>query len=95
MRAAGMAYTELEGRGLRLVVTETSARYHAGAGYDEEIRVRTRVTRLGPATVRFEYRVERLDGRLLVEAHTELACLGPNLRPTRLPQDVVDLLTNP
>ncbi|MBI2899551.1 MAG: acyl-CoA thioesterase [Planctomycetes bacterium] len=93
MRAAGLPYTELERRGYRLVVTSLGARYRAGAGYDEELRVRTRVSGVGPASVRFEYVVERADGRVLVEGFTELACLGPNLRPARLPEDAVLLLS--
>ncbi len=95
MRAAGMPYPELERRGLRMVVTELGVTYRGGAGYDEEIRVRTRVSRIGPASVRFEYVVETVAGRALVEGFTDLACLGPSLRPVRLPGDVAQLLRFP
>lgn len=89
MRAAGIPYTEMERRGFRMVVTELGAQYRSGAGYDEELRVRTRVARVGPASVRFEYAVETAAGRLLVEGFTDLACLGSSHRPVRLPEDVV------
>lgn len=92
MRAAGLSYAELERRGYRLVVTSLGARYRANVGYDEEIRIRTRVSEVGRVTVRFEYVVERADGLPLVEGFTELACLGPNLRPARLPGEIAALL---
>ena len=94
LRAAGMAYRDLEARGLFLVVTDTGCRFHANAGYDEVIAVHTRVTRVGKATVRFEYAVRTEDGaRLLVEGHTELAAVDRSWKPVRLPADVVALLS--
>lgn len=93
LRARGLPYTELERRGFRLVVTELGSRYRAGAAYDQELRIRTRVAEIGHVTVRFEYRIENAEGRLLVEGFTVLACLDANLRPARLPADVRALLS--
>ncbi len=92
MRAAGIPYAELERRGYRFVVTELGATYRAGAAYDQELRVRTRVSRIRPASVRFEYAVSDFEGRVLAEGFTVLACLGARLRPARIPQDVVRAL---
>jgi acyl-CoA thioester hydrolase len=92
MRAAGLPYTELERRGFFLVITGLGVRYRAGAGYDEELRVRARVTDLGRVTVRFEYRVENVEGKLLVEGFTDLACVDRSFKPTRLPEEVARLL---
>ena len=46
LREAGMAYRDLETRGVYLVVTDTGCRFVSNAGYDELISVTTRVTRL-------------------------------------------------
>jgi len=93
MRAAGFAYSELERRGIYLVVTETACRFRAPARYDQEIRIATRVARLGKATVRFEYSVLGLEGELLAEGHTELASVNRDKHPVRLPSDVASQLS--
>ena len=92
LRAAGLAYRELEERGVFFVVTDTGCRFISGAGYDEVIGVKTRMTRLGKASVRFEYAVRSEDGRLLAEGFTELASVNRDRKPIRLPGDVAALL---
>lgn len=92
MREAGLPYSELERRGVFLVVVEASARYRANVGYDAELVIRTAVADLGPATVEFAYRVEDAGGRLLCDGRTRLASVNPSMRPVRLPEDVAKLL---
>lgn len=89
LRAAGFPYTELEKRGLYLMVTEAFCRYRSGARYDEPLRLETRVAGIKPASVRFEYTVRGEDGRLIAEANTELACVDGKRKPQRLPEDVI------
>lgn len=88
MRAAGLAYRELEERGVFLVVTETACRHRAAARYDEELRVVTTVDRVGKATVRFRYEVFGPSGTLLADGHTELASVDRAKNPVRLPGEV-------
>lgn len=92
MREAGLPYSELERRGVYLVVVEVGARYRANVGYDAELVIRTAVSDVGPATVAFAYRIEDSGGRLLCEGHTRLASVTPALKPVRLPEDVAKLL---
>ena len=92
LRAAGFAYADLEKRGLFLVVTETGCRHRAAARYDDLLRVVTRVTRLGKATIRFEYEVRGPDGTLLAKGHTELASVDREKRPVRLPSEILAAL---
>lgn len=76
MAERGCSYAELERSGLGLPVRKAELRYRASARYDEELVVRTRVARLRPASVTFEYEVARTaDGKLLATASTELACV--------------------
>ncbi|HYF00889.1 MAG TPA: thioesterase family protein [Planctomycetota bacterium] len=88
LRATGLPYGELEARGVFLVVTDAGCRYRAPARYDETLEVRTRVDRLGRASVRFAYEVRGPDGRLCADGHTELAAVDSGKRPVRLPEDV-------
>jgi acyl-CoA thioester hydrolase len=93
LRASGITYSQMERDGYFLVVTEMRIRYRASAHYDDELAITARVVDHGPATVRFAYEVRREpDPAVLVEGDTELACVGLDRRPRRLPPAVADRL---
>jgi acyl-CoA thioester hydrolase len=92
LRAAGVAYSELEKSGVFLVVTEASCTYRSAARYDEELKVVTRVDHVGKATVGFSYRVLGPSGALLAEGRTVLASVDAAKSPVRLPRQVTELL---
>jgi acyl-CoA thioester hydrolase len=92
MREAGVQYADLERRGYLLVVTGVSARYHANVRYDDEIVVHTSVAAMGRATIRFSYRIEDAQARLLCEGTTDHCCVGPDKsRPIRFPPEILAL----
>ena len=97
MARLGCSYAELEGRGWGLPVRKAEIRYRAPARYDEELVVRTRVSRIGAASVAFEYEIARAeDDLLLATGSTELACVRMDTaerRPVHLPDDIRALLT--
>jgi acyl-CoA thioester hydrolase len=76
MESLGLPYAELERRGFGLVVRKAALRFRAPARYGETLRVRTRIERIGGASIAFEYTVSR-DGenQVLCEGSTELACV--------------------
>ena len=92
MAERGCAYADLERQGWGLVVRRADLRYRAGAGYDEELVVRTTVKRVRAASIELSYAIARVsDGTLLVTGSTELCCV--DLRrtpptPTPLPPHV-------
>ena len=89
LRTTGTSYRELEGLGLRLMVTDASLRYRAPARYDDPIRVRTWVREVASRRVTFGYAVEHDGtGQLLVTAQTALVVLDINSTFARLPADV-------
>ncbi len=92
LRAAGVAYSELEKSGVFLVVTEASCSYKSAARYDEDLTILTRVDRVGKATVGFSYRVLGPTGTLLAEGRTVLASVDAAKSPVRLPRSVTELL---
>lgn len=93
LRAAGASYRELEERGYRLAVGEASLRYRHPARFDDLVRVRCWVRAIASRRVDFGYAVERLpDERLLATAVVNLVALDRGMIPTRLPDDVRDLL---
>jgi acyl-CoA thioester hydrolase len=83
----------MEREGLLLPVIEAHVRYRAPARYDDLLRVETAVVELRRVSLRFEYRVVRVeDGELLAEGHTVHACVDPQHRPVRLPDGIRELL---
>ena len=57
LRAAGMPYAEMEGRGVFLPVIEAHVRYLGRARYDDELEMSISAGMSGKASVRFDVRM--------------------------------------
>jgi acyl-CoA thioester hydrolase len=92
-RALGLAYREIEERGILLPVSETHAKYSAPAFYDETIVIETAVDPSVRAGIKFDYRIFREDGRtLLAEGYTKHAFVDASGRVVRPPAFIRELL---
>lgn len=94
IRDLGRTYAELEAEGVLLAVADASARFHAGARYDERVRVATTLAAVRSRMVAFDYVItapERGDARL-VTAHTTLVSIDRAGRPAQLPAAFRDRL---
>jgi acyl-CoA thioester hydrolase len=87
LRRMGMAYRDLTERGVHLPVVEASVRYHSPARYDDVLRIRAGVQKLGGASIAFGYRLEREDGKLLAEGSTLHAFTDDEGRVVRAPAE--------
>ncbi|MDQ3997393.1 MAG: acyl-CoA thioesterase [Gemmatimonadota bacterium] len=88
IRTCGLTYAELERRGVLLAVAEATVRYHAGARYDDMIRVETTLGAVRSRAVTFDYLITNADtGERLASARTVLVSLDRRGRPTTLPDD--------
>jgi acyl-CoA thioester hydrolase len=93
LRRTGLAYADLERRGLRLAVGDLRIRYRQPARYDDVIRVRCWVRECVPRRVIFGYAVDCPDrASLLATAETSMMVLGADFSLARLPADVTVLL---
>jgi acyl-CoA thioester hydrolase len=75
-------------QGVEALTIEAQVRYIAPCGFDDELRLHTRVTELRGARFRFEYVVERTSepSATIAEGWTAHACVdAKTLRPTRMP----------
>jgi acyl-CoA thioester hydrolase len=75
-------------QGVEALTTEAHVRYLAPYGFDDRLRVHTRVTDLRGARFRFEYVVERTSepAGTVADGWTAHACVDTKtLRPTRMP----------
>jgi acyl-CoA thioester hydrolase len=85
LRAQGRTYREFEDDGLFMVVSEATVRYHAPADYDDLLRLRTRVEKLGAAHIRHAYEVIR-GTTIVVTGETTVVCVDATGRVRRLPE---------
>ncbi len=93
IRSLGRTYAQLEDDGVMLAVSDASMRFHAGARYDDMIRVTTTLASVHSRMVTFHYDVRQLDaGTRLVTAQTTLVCLDRGSRPSALPVEFRQLL---
>jgi len=61
-RETGIPYTEIEDRGLILVVTEIGCRYRIPYRYDDEVVIRTSVAEAATRAIRFAYELRDASG---------------------------------
>ena len=88
MRQRGVEYKQMEIQDdSRIVVAESSCRYHRPARYDDPLRIRTRVTELKRRTIRFAYEVTHdATGELLATGETLHVVCDSRGRPKTLPE---------
>ncbi len=95
IRDLGTPYAELERSNVSLAVVEASLRFHAGARYDDMIRVTTTLRDARSRMISFDYLIENATtGERLVSASTTLASLTREGRPTTLPSELQQTLKN-
>ncbi len=87
-RAAGIRYRDMEvDDGVLLAVVEAHCRYLHPARYDEEIGVKTWVSKANLRMVEFQYEIRNVQsGRQLASGATKHMFLGGNMRPVKLPE---------
>jgi len=97
LRAAGVAYRDLEAQGVFFVVAKCSAKFLAPARYDDVLVLTTRITRMGAARIDHAYELKRKEGSLpraesrgllLATAETTLACVDRTGRIIAIPDSM-------
>jgi len=96
LRNLGVRYRDLEEKQrLFLPAMDAHVEYLAPARYDDLIKVRTFLSELGGAHVDFRYEITLVEtGALVARGSTKHAVVNLLWRPTRLPQDLRELLEN-
>jgi acyl-CoA thioester hydrolase len=79
--------TLMKERGLAFAVRRCNVDYLKPARLDDLLEVETRLLAFGAATLD-ALQIVRRDGVTLAELRIQLACLGPEGRPARLPESV-------
>jgi acyl-CoA thioester hydrolase len=85
LRASGGNYRKMEEEGLLVVVVRAECRFHRPARYDDLLRLRTTVLRIGPAKIEHEYRLMRGE-ELLTVGQVTLAIVDRQGKVQRVPE---------
>ena len=94
LRSLGRSYRNLETAGFMLPVIEARCDYRRPARYDDELTIRTTANLASLARLEFTYEVHRpFDGVVTATGRTVHAAVGRSGKPTRLPDEIRDLLS--
>jgi acyl-CoA thioester hydrolase len=86
LRAQGVSVRDLHEQGCIFPVVRLELDYRAPARLDDLVRVETELLELGRTSLTMGQRLVRAeDGRLLVTARVVLVCVGPTMKPKRIP----------
>jgi acyl-CoA thioester hydrolase len=92
MRALGYPYSRLESEGYSLVVIEAFAKYHGNVGYDATVTVKTMISDMSGARMRFDYEVRSEKESLVVSGYTLHGCINSKSKPSRIPSSLKALI---
>lgn len=99
-RNLGIVYTELERRGIYLVVFEAFCNYLLPVRYDDMIEIDTSVVKSSKSKLQFDYKVFNLGQDLSLNLKAKLASTGftrhvfinKNARPIKIPDHLEEVL---
>ncbi|MBN1622170.1 MAG: acyl-CoA thioesterase [Endomicrobiales bacterium] len=91
LREKGLQYKDLETKGIFLPVSESNCEYVSPARYDDIINVKTKVKKLGFASIEFDYEIVSQD-RIIVKGYTKHPFVDKNFKPIRMPGEIKHIL---
>lgn len=94
LRAAGLAYAEIERMGLFIVVIEAHLNYKRPAQYDDLLHVKAMVKEMPASRIYIEYEITRnKDSSVLITGHTVHTFLNKvTNKPARPPKEFLDVM---
>ena len=91
-RELGLIYTEMEQKGMFLVVCEAFCKYISPVRYDDVIEITASFKKISDLKLRFDYRVHNITpgkgSKLLSTGYTTHVFVGKNSRPIKIPSCV-------
>lgn len=95
IRARGISYADVERQGYLLPVREAQCRYRTPCRYDDLLNLRTGISELARASLRFVYELWDKDKTsLLASGSTQHAFVSRQGSPVRMPEWLRDILAS-
>jgi len=93
LRDRGFSVGELARRGFVFPVVHLEINYRAPALHDDLLIVETAVLEIRKSSFTLSQQVLRAaDEKLLADGKVKLACVGPGMKPRRLPEEIVQAM---
>ncbi|MTI81016.1 MAG: tol-pal system-associated acyl-CoA thioesterase [Firmicutes bacterium] len=93
LRDRGFSVGEMARQGFFFPVVHLEIDYRAPALHDDLVRVETVVLEVRKSSFILAQQVLRVnDGKLLVDGKVKLACVGPGMKPKRLPEKIIQAI---
>lgn len=93
LRDRGVSVGEMARKGFVFPVVHLEISYRAPARHDDLLRVETEALEVRKSTFTLGQRVLRVnDDKLLAEGKVKLACVGPEMKPKRLPGEITQAI---
>ena len=89
LRELGRSIREYQDAGILFIVVEVNVKYRSPAGLDDDLVIETWIEDGKRSSVIFGQTVKREgEDNVLVEGRVRVACIGANMRPRRLPEEL-------
>jgi acyl-CoA thioester hydrolase len=88
MRALGMPWQELVGRGIDIFYASATCDYVGSARFEDLIHIEAEIDRIGNTSITSKFTVRSDEGAVLARAQLVSVCVDPKTREkTRVPED--------
>lgn len=91
LRRRGITYAEWTARGVQVPVATASVQYRAPSRFDDELAIETTLAKVRSVSLDYTYRILR-GPTLIAEGATRLACIGPDDKLLRIPDEIREAL---
>jgi acyl-CoA thioester hydrolase len=93
LRKLGITYKQMEAEGIKLPVVSLAVNFKKSVGYDDVVKVITKLKKRPTASIEFDYELLNEQGEIVTTGNTVLAFININTnRPTRCPKHILDKL---
>ena len=93
LRSANVHQTKLkEESGIVFVLRRCELDYKSPIKLDDLVTVETKITKIGRTSIEMEQRMVNENDIVLAEAKMFIVCVGPDLRPIKVPQEIIDMV---
>jgi YbgC/YbaW family acyl-CoA thioester hydrolase len=89
LRELGRSIAQYQSDGILFIVVEVNVKYRLPAVLDDDLIVETWISEGRRSSLTFGQRIKREgEDRVLVEGTVKVACIGTNLKPRRMPEEL-------
>ncbi len=94
LESKGISLKKLMDEDIFFIVAEAALKYSAPGRYGDILLIKTTVDKAGPASILFRHIVLREQTEeKLVEATVKLGCVGQDMKPLKLKQEIMKAVT--